>query len=108
MNEKMIVPTLSDYQSMNSKVDVASAAKCISSCRGCQCHVNTMSVEDIFSDMVAPVQAVYDKIVDAFKTNIAFTAGGCTCNCTACNSCRCDCSCRRYSLPEEEPDAIWA
>lgn len=108
MKNEMIVPTEADYQSMDGKAGAFAAAQCMSSCRGCQCHVNTMSVEDIFSDVIAPLQIAYDKMVDAIKTNVAFSAGGCTCNCTACNSCNCACSCRSYAMVGEEAESIWA
>ena len=110
MKKEMIVPTASDYLSLDGNLDSPSAGKgnCIASCRGCQCHVNTMSIDDIFSDVVTPSQSVYDKVAEKINTGMAYSAGGCKCNCTSCNSCRCDCSCRSYIASGEENDSIWA
>jgi len=89
------------------------ATRCMSSCRGCQCNKSPIHAVTLFSDtfpMFAPTANDYKAVLGSISSQAIFTAGGCPCNCSSCNSCRCDCSCRGVEKTIniwEDEQAIW-
>lgn len=109
MNSELFVPNDSNFGSLINSSEKYVMPACMSSCRGCQCRENAIQTEDLFEEDVlfSPSEVQYKTILDKFSSEPEFVAGGCTCNCTACNSCRCDCSCRVGKDFFEELDNVW-
>lgn len=90
-------------------------AKCIAQCTGCQCSKTSYDVTDAYdfvknndvpktaaskAEFVTPRN--FNRLVRNIVMNDQVTAA--YCNCTACNSCRCDCSCRSVEFSSQ---SIW-
>lgn len=112
MVRDIIVPTKANLDSLMNEGSFA-LPRCISSCRGCQCHINTFSVDDMFNvqkdaveGLFVPNEENYDSLIHGYNSDGVYC--GCRCNCTACNSCRCDCSCIRITNnPEDYFSLLW-
>jgi hypothetical protein len=102
------VPTQSDLDAVaGTSAREHAEVTCISSCRGCQCNKNPVSVAELFDDddiVLTPSSSAYEALLGSITSTGAYAAGGCPCNCTSCNSCRCDCRHSTVSMPEH----IWA
>jgi len=105
-----VVPKQEDYLQLFMGKSYQ-AAKCMSSCRGCQCNKSPLHAVTLFSDtfpMFAPTANDYKAVLGSISSQAIFAAGGCPCNCQRCNSCRCDCRGvgKSTSIWEDE-QAIW-
>lgn len=94
-------------------------AKCIAQCTGCQCNKTIYDVTDAYNfarnnngmaaeksasiaEFISPEKKIYQQMLGKITTDAQVTAA--YCNCTACNSCRCDCSCRSIEFSSQ---SIW-
>ena len=107
MNSELLIPNTDNFSAIFNDEGYAMVT-CMGSCRGCQCRVNPFNSEDIFEEELwyAPNESQYLSILAPVNSKPMFSSGGCPCNCTSCNSCRCDCRVGRDFF--EELDAVWA
>ncbi len=108
-----------NHEELFRRVTVFSSveAKCVSQCTGCQCNKTIYDVTDAYNfaknnssqnkvvskaEFISPEKEIYQQVFGKITKEAQVTAA--YCNCTACNSCRCDCSCRSIEFNSQ---SIW-
>jgi len=99
----ILTPKKKNFEGITGKITTGyGMAKCMAQCTGCQCNKNTFSTDSVFDEVIAPAEQMFGMILGKISPEQEFSAA--RCNCTSCNSCRCDCSCRFFPTSTEE---IW-